>query len=150
LSSFVIAMMREAALNVRLRQIGVVRSRLKSPRNAPKQGDEGAPDAWLEVHSRFVDAIQGISHGDTIIVVTWLHQARRDVLRVHPRDDARNPLRGVFGTRSADRPNPLGLHTVTVKRIDGNRLRIGPIEAIDGTPVVDIKPTFRTRTNRSR
>ena len=150
LSGFVIAMPREAALNVRLRQIGVVRSRLKSARNAPKQGDEGAPDAWLEVRSRFVDAIQGISRGDTIIVVTWLHQARRDVLRVHPRDDARNPLRGVFGTRSADRPNPLGLHTVAVKRIDGNRLRIGPIEAIDGTPVVDIKPTFRTRTNRSR
>jgi tRNA-Thr(GGU) m(6)t(6)A37 methyltransferase TsaA len=118
--------------------------------NAPKQGDEGAPDAWLEVHSRFIEAVEGISRGDTIIVVTWLHLARRDVLRVHPRDDARNPLRGVFATRSAARPNPLGLHTVRVKQIDGHRLRVGPIEAIDGTPVVDIKPTFRTRTGRSR
>src|SRR4030095_7031174 len=148
-SGFVVAMMQEAALNARLRQIGVVRSRLKSPMNAPKQGDEGAPDAWLEVRSRFIEAVEGISRGDTIIVVTWLHLARRDVLRVHPRDDARNPLRGVFATRSADRPNPLGLHTVTVKQIDGHRLRVGPIEAIDGTPVVDIKPTFRTRTGRS-
>ena len=137
-------------MNARLRQIGVVRSRLKSPMKAPKQGDEGAPDAWLEMRPRFVGAIEGISRGDTIIVVTWLHHARRDLLRVHPRDDARNPLRGVFATRSADRPNPLGLHTVTVKQIDGSRLRIGPIEAIDGTPVVDIKPTIRARRAASR
>jgi tRNA-Thr(GGU) m(6)t(6)A37 methyltransferase TsaA len=143
-------MMRETALNARLRQIGIVRSRLKSSMNAPKQGDEGAPDAWLEVHPRFVEAIEGITRGDTIIVVTWLHQARRNVLKVHPRDDARNPMRGVFATRSADRPNPLGLHTVTVKQIDGNRLRIGPIEAIDGTPVVDIKPAIRARTGGAR
>jgi tRNA-Thr(GGU) m(6)t(6)A37 methyltransferase TsaA len=141
--------MRETALNARLRQIGIVRSRLTSRKNAPKQGDEGGPDAWLEVRPRFVEAIEGITPGDTIIVVTWLHQARRDVLRVHPRDDAQNPIRGVFATRSADRPNPLGLHTVTVKQIEGNRLRIGPIEAIDGTPVVDIKPTLRARTGGS-
>jgi tRNA-Thr(GGU) m(6)t(6)A37 methyltransferase TsaA len=143
-------MMGETALNVRLCQIGILRSRLKSRMNAPKQGDEGAPDAWLEVRPRFVGALEGITSGDTIIVVTWLHQARRDVLRVHPRDDARNPIRGVFATRSADRPNPLGLHTVTVKQIDGNRLRIGPIEAVDGTPVVDIKPTIRARAGGSR
>ena len=80
--------------------------------------------------------------GDEIIVVTWLHRARRDVLQVHPRSDRRNPLTGVFATRSPDRPNPLGLHPVTVRTIDGNRLRIGPIEAIDGTPVVDIKPVL--------
>jgi len=127
-------------LSARLRPIGILRSRLKSRRNAPKQGGEGAPDAWLEVRPPLVRALEGISCGDTIIVVTWLHQARRDVLRVHPRDNTRSPLKGVFATRSADRPNPLGLHTVTVKRIAGHRLRIGPIEAIDGTPVVDIKP----------
>ncbi|HEU5257928.1 MAG TPA: tRNA (N6-threonylcarbamoyladenosine(37)-N6)-methyltransferase TrmO [Vicinamibacterales bacterium] len=128
---------------MRLRQIGVVRSVLKSRMNAPKQGDEGGPDAWLEIRPRFVGAIEGITRGDMMIVVTWLHQARRDVLAVHPRDDARNPIAGVFATRSADRPNPLGLHTVTVRQIDGNRLRVGPIEAIDGTPVVDIKPAIR-------
>src|SRR5215510_9528539 len=132
-------------LSMRLRQIGVVRSLLKARRHAPKQGDEGGPDAWLEVRPRFVGAIEGISRGNMLIVVTWLHQARRDVLAVHPRDDARNPITGVFATRSADRTNPLGLHTVTVKQIDGNRLRIGPIEAIDGTPVVDIKPAIRGR-----
>ena len=130
--------------------IGRVESPLLDLAAAPKQGDEGAPDAWLEVRPRFVGAIEGITRGDTIIVVTWLHQGRRDVLRVHPRDDAQNPIRGVFATRSADRPNPLGLHTVTVKEIDGHRLRIGPIEAIDGTPVVDIKPTIGARTVGSR
>ena len=130
---------------MRLRQIGVVRSALKARRHAPKQGDEGGPDAWLEVRPRFVGAIEGITRGDMLIVVTWLHRARRDVLAVRPRDDARNPITGVFATRSADRPNPLGLHAVTVKQIDGNRLRIGPIEAIDGTPVVDIKPAIRGR-----
>jgi len=132
-------------LSMRLRQIGVVRSALKARTHAPKQGDEGGPDAWLEVRPRFVGAIEGITRGDMLIVVTWLHRARRDVLAVRPRDDARNPITGVFATRSADRPNPLGLHTVTVKQIDSNRLRIGPIEAIDGTPVVDIKPAIRGR-----
>jgi tRNA-Thr(GGU) m(6)t(6)A37 methyltransferase TsaA len=84
--------------------------------------------------------LDGLAVGDDIIVVTWLHQARRDVLKVHPRSDPGRPLTGVFATRSPDRPNPLGLHPVTVREVDKNRLRIGPIEAIDGTPVVDIKP----------
>jgi tRNA-Thr(GGU) m(6)t(6)A37 methyltransferase TsaA len=122
--------------------IGVIRSELKEPGEAPKQGSEGAPDAWLEVHAWAAEALHGLAVGDEIIVITWFHQARRDVLQVHPRSDARNPLTGVFATRSPDRPNPLGLHTVTVRAIDGNRLRIGPIEAIDGTPVVDIKPVL--------
>jgi tRNA-Thr(GGU) m(6)t(6)A37 methyltransferase TsaA len=94
------------------------------------------------VHDRAADGLLGIAAGDELIVITWLHQANRDVLRVHPRSDPRHPLTGVFATRSPDRPNPLGLHTVTVRAIDGNRLRIGPIEAIDGTPVVDIKPVL--------
>ncbi len=106
------------------------------------QGFEGAPDAWLEVHPWAASALQGITAGDEIIVITWLHRARRGTLRVHPRSDPRNPLTGVFATRSADRPNPLGLHPVTIRSIQGTRLRIGPIEAINGTPVVDIKPVI--------
>ena len=85
---------------------------------------------------------RGLAVGDDIIGVTWLHRARRDVLKVHPRSDRRRPLTGVFATRSPDRPNPLGFHRVTVRRVTKNRLRIGPIEAIDGTPVIDIKPVL--------
>ena len=103
------------------------------------QGREGAPDAWLEVYAPYVEGLDGIAAGDEVIVITWLHQAQRDVLRVHPRDDLANPLTGVFKTRSSDRPNPLGLHRVTVREVDGARIKIGPIEAIDGTPVMDIK-----------
>ena len=136
-----------ALVRARLRPVGVIRSVLKALRKAPKQGSEGAPDAWLEVHPSAAKGLQGLAVGDEIIVVTWLHRARRDVLRVHPRSDKRNPLTGVFATRSPDRPNPLGLHPVTVRAIDGNRLRIGPIEAIDGTPVVDIKPVI-SRSDR--
>ena len=125
-----------------LRAVGVIESVLKERREAPKQGSEGAPDAWIDVLPWAADALRGLRTGDEIFVVTWLHRARRDVLQVHPRSDLRNPLTGVFATRSPDRPNPLGLHPVTVHAIDGTRLRIGPIEAIDGTPVVDIKPVL--------
>lgn len=130
------------SVRARLRPVGVISSVLKACSDAPKQGSEGAPDAWLDVHAWAAAGLHGLVVGDEIIVITWLHQARRDVLQVHPRSDARNPLTGVFATRSPDRPNPLGLHTVTVRAIDGNRLRVGPIEAIDGTPVVDIKPVL--------
>jgi tRNA-Thr(GGU) m(6)t(6)A37 methyltransferase TsaA len=130
---------------VRLRPVGIIRSRLKARSNAPRQGDEGAPDAWLEVDESMAEALDGIAAGDRLVVITWLHRGRRDVLKVRPRNNQRLPLTGVFATRSPDRPNPLGLHPVTVKRIAGNRLRIGPIEAIDGTPVVDIKPVLRAR-----
>lgn len=106
------------------------------------QGSEGAPDAWLELRPWAADGLRGVAEGDALLVLTWLHQARRDVLQVHPRDDARRPLTGVFATRSPDRPNPIGLHPVTVREIAGRRLRIGPIEAIDGTPVVDVKPVL--------
>jgi len=125
-----------------LRPIGVIRSDLSVRSEAPKQGSEGAPDAWLEVHPSVADGLLGIAVGDQLIVITWLHQGHRDVLRVHPRKDRANPLTGVFATRSPDRPNPLGLHPVFVREIDGHRLRIGPLEAIDGTPVVDIKPVL--------
>ncbi|HSB20266.1 MAG TPA: tRNA (N6-threonylcarbamoyladenosine(37)-N6)-methyltransferase TrmO [Anaeromyxobacteraceae bacterium] len=133
---------RAVPAGARLRPIGVVRSAIRERSEAPKQGSEGAPDAWLEVHPWAAEGLQGLSAGDEIIIVTWLHRAHRDVLRVHPRSDPRNPLTGVFATRSPDRPNPLGLHPVVVRAIDGNRLRIGPIEVIDGTPVVDVKPVL--------
>ena len=125
-----------------LTPIGFVHSSLKSRRDAPKQGSEGAPEAWLEVAPAVVSGLEGILAGQEIVLITWLHQARRDVLRVHPRSDRKLPLAGVFATRSPDRPNPLGLHRVTVVEIVGNRLRVKPLEAIDGTPVVDIKPVL--------
>jgi tRNA-Thr(GGU) m(6)t(6)A37 methyltransferase TsaA len=125
-----------------LRPIGVIRSAVTSRRDAPKQGNEGAPDAWLEIHPWAAEGLFRTAVGDEIIVITWLHEGRRNTFHVHPRGDARNPLMGVFATRSPDRPNPLGLHPVVVREIDGARLRIGPMEAIDGTPVVDIKPVL--------
>jgi tRNA-Thr(GGU) m(6)t(6)A37 methyltransferase TsaA len=128
--------------NYPLHPIGQVRSALRELEEAPRQGAEGAPDAWLEVHPAFARGLSGIAAGDEVIVITWLHRADRDVLEVHPRGDPEIPLAGVFATRSPHRPNPLGLHRVTVREIAGARLRIGPIEAIDGTPVVDVKPVL--------
>lgn len=123
-----------------LRAIGRIQSSLKERKGAPRQGSEGAPDAWLHVNSSVAKALHGLKAGDEIVIITWLHEAHRDVLQVHPRSIQNRPLTGVFATRSPDRPNPLGLHHVTVRQIVKNKLLIGPIEAIDGTPVVDIKP----------
>ena len=125
-----------------LRPIGILQSELRSRRDAPRQGGEGAPDAWLEIRPWAAKGLEGLSEGDEILVVTWLHRARRDVLRARPRSDRRNPMAGVFATRSPDRPNPLGLHRVTIREIQSDRLRVGPIEAVDGTPVVDLKPVL--------
>jgi len=136
-------MTRSAAADARLQPIGIIRSTLKKRGEAPKQGSEGAPDAWLDIDPSLADALDGLEVGDDIVVITWFHEAQRDVLKVRPRSDPRNRLTGVFATRSPDRPNPLGLHPVVVRAIDGTRLRIGPIEAIDGTPVVDIKPVLK-------
>ena len=124
---------------MKLHAIGQIRSMLRALEGAPRQGSEGAPEAWLEVNPNLARGLLGIAAGDEVIVVTWLHRADRDVLEVHPRADPENPLAGVFATRSPDRPNPLGLHRVTVREISGTRLLVGPIEAIDGTPVVDVK-----------
>jgi tRNA-Thr(GGU) m(6)t(6)A37 methyltransferase TsaA len=125
-----------------LRFVGQVRSDLRDPAAAPRQGAEGAPDAWLELHADLAPALVGIAAGDALVLVTWLDRADRGVLQVHPRGDPRNPIAGVFATRSPHRPNPLGLHRVTVRAIDGTRLRVGPLEAIDGTPIVDLKPVL--------
>ena len=130
---------------LQLRPVGTIRSELTARSDAPKQGSEGAPDAWLEMEPWTIDGLHRLAVGDEIVVITWLHQGRRDVLQVRPRSDPRNPLTGVFATRSPDRPNPLGLHPVVIRAIEGNRLRIGPIEAINGTPVVDIKPVLKYR-----
>lgn len=125
-----------------LHPIGYIRSTLTALDDAPRQGSEGAPDAWLELDAAFARGLSGIATGDAVIVVTWFHRADRDVLEVHPRSDPEIPLAGVFSTRSPCRPNPLGLHRVTVREVSGTRLRIGPIEAINGTPVVDLKPVL--------
>lgn len=125
-----------------LHPIGFVRSSLRDRASAPRQGAEGAPDAWIVIDAQFAQALEGIAVGQVILVITWLHRADRAVLKVHPRSDETRPLAGVFATRSPDRPNPLGLHRVTVREIDGPSLRVGPMEAIDGTPVVDIKPVL--------
>ncbi len=122
-----------------LEPVGFIRSTVKGREDAPRQGPEGAPDAWLEIEPRFAEALVGMEVGHELIVITWLHEAKRDVLKGHPRNDPTRPLTGVFYTRSPARPNPLGLHPVTVREIDGRRVKIGPIEAFDGTPVVDIK-----------
>jgi tRNA-Thr(GGU) m(6)t(6)A37 methyltransferase TsaA len=125
-----------------VRPIGCVRSPLASRAEAPLQGSEGAPDAWLELDEGALAGIEGIAVGQEIIVLTWFHQSRRDVLRLHPRGDPKIPLHGVFATRSPDRPNPIGLHRVRVVELAGSRIKVGPLEAIDGTPVVDIKPVL--------
>jgi tRNA-Thr(GGU) m(6)t(6)A37 methyltransferase TsaA len=122
--------------------IGVVRSELTRLEAAPMQGDEGAPEAWLELTPLAAQGLMGIMPGDELIVLTWLHLAQRDVLQVHPRGDLNRPLTGVFATRSPDRPNPVGLHRVSVLEVTEQKLRIAPLEAIDGTPIVDIKPVL--------
>jgi tRNA-Thr(GGU) m(6)t(6)A37 methyltransferase TsaA len=128
--------------SVTLNPIGRVESPLTDPADAPKQGYEGAPDAWLVFEPGVVEGLDGILPGARVIVLTWLDRARRDVLRVHPRDNPSTPERGVFSTRSADRPNPIGLHEVEVLSIDGQRVHVRHLEALDATPIVDVKPVL--------
>jgi tRNA-Thr(GGU) m(6)t(6)A37 methyltransferase TsaA len=133
---------------VELVAIGTVKSPLTDPAEAPMQGDEGAPEAWLVFDAGVADALHGLAAGDELLVFTWLDRARRDVLRVHPRDDRSRPQQGVFATRSQDRPNPIGLHRVTVLAVDGLRFRVRDLEAVDGTPIVDVKPPLRRAGER--
>jgi tRNA-Thr(GGU) m(6)t(6)A37 methyltransferase TsaA len=125
-----------------IRPIGYVQSPLTDRESAPKQGFEGAPDAWLVFDPDVADGIRDLAVGTEVFVLTWLHQARRDVLAVHPRDDPRNPETGVFSTRSQERPNPIGLHRVSIAAIDGLRVLVRDLEALDGTPLVDVKPVL--------
>lgn len=125
-----------------INSIGVVRSPITDLEIAPRQGDEGAPDTWLELAPHLAGGLLGMDIGDELIVLTWLHEARRDVVQVHPRGDQTRPLTGVFATRSPHRPNPIGMHQVTVKEIEESRIKVGPLEVIDGTPLVDIKPVL--------
>jgi tRNA-Thr(GGU) m(6)t(6)A37 methyltransferase TsaA len=127
--------------------IGTIHSELKTRQEAPNQGCEGAPEAWIDLNPEFAEGLEGISAGCDLILITWLHRAQRDVLKVHPRRDPTRPLAGVFATRSPDRPNPLGLHQVRVLEINGARIRVSPLEAIDGTPLVDIKPLLTRSTD---
>jgi tRNA-Thr(GGU) m(6)t(6)A37 methyltransferase TsaA len=123
-------------------QMGVVQSPLTDLEAAPKQGDEGAPDAWLAFDERVAAGLEGIAPGDELILLTWLHRADREVLSVHPRGDTSRPPQGVFGTRSPHRPNPIGLHRVQVVELDGPRVLVRNLEAVDGTPIVDVKPVL--------
>jgi tRNA-Thr(GGU) m(6)t(6)A37 methyltransferase TsaA len=128
--------------------IGTVESPLVDPATAPKQGDEGGPEAWLVFEQRVADGLRDVVPGAELVLLTWLHRAARDVLLVHPRDDENRPETGVFSTRSSDRPNPIGLHRVTVLAVDGLRMRVSDLEAVDGTPIIDVKPVLERRGER--
>jgi len=131
-----------------LNAIGVVSSTLRDLDHAPRQPDEGAPEAWLVFEPSVLTGLRNIEPGDEAVVITWLDRARRDVLTVHPRGDMTRPQEGVFSTRSPHRPNPLGLHRVEVTAIDGCRVRVRSLEAIDGTPIVDLKPVLAGEIDR--
>ena len=129
-------------MSIQVRPIGSVKSPLRDRAAAPLQGEEGAPEAVLEFDRAVGEGLRDLAPGSEVIVLTWLHQARRDVLSVHPRGNRMNPLQGVFSTRSPDRPNPIGLHRVTIVAIDATRIRVRNLEAIDGTPILDVKPVL--------
>jgi tRNA-Thr(GGU) m(6)t(6)A37 methyltransferase TsaA len=131
-----------------LRPIGYVESTLTEPQAAPRQGDEGAPDCWLVFDPVVRPALDGLRPGDNIVVVTWLHLADRTILQVHPRGDTTRPIRGVFATRSQHRPNPLGLHELTILAIDDLRVHVRGLEAVDGTPIIDVKSALEARGQR--
>jgi tRNA-Thr(GGU) m(6)t(6)A37 methyltransferase TsaA len=129
-------------MTFRVHPIGRVSSTLRNRKNAPRQPDEGAPPATLVFERSYIEALEGLKRGDEVIVVTWLHRAARDVTRVRPRQDPNRPEMGVFATRSPDRPNPIGVHQVVIESIDGPYVRVRALEAIDGTPILDLKPVL--------
>jgi tRNA-Thr(GGU) m(6)t(6)A37 methyltransferase TsaA len=132
-------------MSYELRPVGWVESPLTDPDSAPLQGDEGSPEATLVFDEAYADAFRDLEPGSEVLVLTWLHRAQRDVLRVHPRSDPANPVTGVFSTRSPDRPNPIGLHRVQIVAVDRGRVRVRDLEALDGTPIVDVKPILDRR-----
>lgn len=131
-----------------LESVGRVESSLANVSEAPAQGDEGGPEAWIVLRPEFSKAMRGLRVGDPIVLVTWLDLADRSVLEVHPRGDTRRPLHGVFSTRSPHRPNPVGLHEVRILAIEENRIKVSNLEAIDGTPVMDLKPVLGPKDAR--
>jgi tRNA-Thr(GGU) m(6)t(6)A37 methyltransferase TsaA len=130
------------AADLALRPIGRVASPLTAREQAPRQGDEGAPDAWVAFEPGVAEGLRDLQAGEEVLLLTWLDRARRDVLTTRPRDDPARPLTGVFSTRSPDRPNPIGLHRVRILAVDGLRLHVRGLEALDGTPVLDVKPVL--------
>jgi tRNA-Thr(GGU) m(6)t(6)A37 methyltransferase TsaA len=122
-----------------LKKIGEVRSTLRQREDCPLQGEEGAPEAWINIEERFMPAFDSMAPGDTVILLTWLHIANRNTLKCYPRNQVDAPHVGVFSTRSPDRPNPIGLHTVKILAVEDNRIKVYPLEALDGTIVLDIK-----------
>jgi tRNA-Thr(GGU) m(6)t(6)A37 methyltransferase TsaA len=132
----------QAVEGLQIKPVGRVESPLSERADAPKQGSEGAPEAWIVFEPDLVEALRGIAPGDEVLVLTWLDRGDREVLQTRPRDDPANPLQGVFNTRSPDRPNPIGLHPVTVVAIEGSRMLVSELEALDGTPVIDVKPVI--------
>ena len=131
-----------------IRPIGKVASTLVDLASAPRQPDEGAPEAWLVFDTAVAEGLRNLRPGDEIILITWLDRARRDVLTVHPRGDLSRPPEGVFSTRSAERPNPIGLHQVVVEAVEGSRVRVRNLEAVDGTPVLDVKPVLSAHVHQ--
>lgn len=131
-----------------IQPIGFIRSELTDPETAPRQGTEGAPAAWIELTDRMAPGLLGMKVGDELLVLTWLHLSDRDVLQVYPRGEPARPLTGVFATRSPDRPNPIGLHRATIVAVEDRRLQVAPMEAVDGTPVLDIKCVLKNRSER--
>jgi tRNA-Thr(GGU) m(6)t(6)A37 methyltransferase TsaA len=137
-----------SATRYELEAIGWVESPLVDPASVPKQGDEGSPDAWLVFAEFVTKGLRDLRPGSEVIVLTWLHRANRDILSVHPRGDPARPMQGVFGTRSPDRPNPIGLHRVEIVSIEGNRISVRNLEALNGTPVLDVKPVLDAEVER--
>ena len=129
----------ETSNNLVLKKIGEVRSTLRQKEDCPLQGEEGAPEAWINIEEQFMPALDSMAPGDTVVLLTWLHLANRDALRCYPRNEVDAPHVGVFSTRSPDRPNPIGLHTVKILSVEDNRVKVYPLEALDGTIVLDIK-----------
>jgi tRNA-Thr(GGU) m(6)t(6)A37 methyltransferase TsaA len=131
-----------------IQTIGRVESALRDPKAAPRQADEGAPSAWLVFAPEVGPGLQGIHTGDEVVLITWLDRADRNLLSVHPRGDTSKPQQGVFSTRSPHRPNPIGLHQVTITAVDGLRLQVRGLEALDGTPIIDLKPVLDSDINK--
>ena len=129
-------------MTIEIEPIGTVRSSLRTRAQAPRQAHEGAPEAWIEIDPRFAAGLRNLEPGDLVFVLTWLDRSRRDILEVHPRGDLSVPKQGVFSTRSPDRPNPIGLHRVHIAAIEGPRVLVRDLEAVDGTPIVDVKPVL--------